>query len=222
MNTRPAGRARPCVRRRHRSQAFTVLDHDHFGRAIGHALGDPGVTRQLPVLAVHRHEETRPDQRDHELELLLAAVPGDVHVLEPFVHDLGTRAARCGSSRARSPARFRESRAPRTRRCRPRRASRGGDRRSRCARAPPAVRLASPSSCRRSGGGVVADVAVTDLQARPGSSGSRAAARSASSRHAAADERDLALELRREIDHDLHPVEAGRERGDDDLARRRR
>ena len=39
--------------------------------------------------------------------------------------------------------------------------------------------------------------------------------------HAAADERDLAVELRREIDEDLHPVDARREHRDDDLARAR-
>src|SRR5688572_26481551 len=36
--------------------------------------------------------------------------------------------------------------------------------------------------------------------------------------HAAAHERDLAIELRGQIDDDLHPVEARRERRDDDLA----
>ena len=36
--------------------------------------------------------------------------------------------------------------------------------------------------------------------------------------HAAADERDLPLELRREVDQDLHPVDARREHRDDDLA----
>ena len=36
--------------------------------------------------------------------------------------------------------------------------------------------------------------------------------------HAAADKRDLAIELRRQIDDDLQPVEARRERRDDDLA----
>ena len=38
--------------------------------------------------------------------------------------------------------------------------------------------------------------------------------------HAAPDERDLAIELRREIDEDLHPVDARRERRDDQLAGR--
>ena len=38
--------------------------------------------------------------------------------------------------------------------------------------------------------------------------------------HAAADERHLAIELRREIDEDLHPVDARREHRDDDLALR--
>ena len=36
--------------------------------------------------------------------------------------------------------------------------------------------------------------------------------------HAAPDEGDLPLELRREVDEDLHPVDAGGERRDDDLA----
>ena len=36
--------------------------------------------------------------------------------------------------------------------------------------------------------------------------------------HAAADERHLAIELRREIHEDLHPVEARRERSDEQLA----
>ena len=36
--------------------------------------------------------------------------------------------------------------------------------------------------------------------------------------HAAADERDLAIELRREVDDDLQPIQARRKGGDDDLA----
>jgi hypothetical protein len=47
------------------------------------------VLGELPVLAVHRDEVARLDEGEHQLQLLLAAVPGDVHVLDPLVDHLG-------------------------------------------------------------------------------------------------------------------------------------
>ena len=69
--------------------------------------------------------------------------------------------------------------------------------------------------------GIVADVASRESARRRESADSRAAARSREfCDHAAADERDLAIELRREVDEDLHPVDARREGGDDQPAGR--
>ena len=47
-----------------------------------HALGDARMLRQLPELAVNRHEIARPHERQHQLQLLLAAVARDVDVLD--------------------------------------------------------------------------------------------------------------------------------------------
>ena len=60
--------------------------------AAHHPLGDAGVLRQLAVLAVNRHEVARPDQREHQLQLLGAAVSGDVDVLHVGRDDVGAAA----------------------------------------------------------------------------------------------------------------------------------
>ena len=65
---------------------------------------------------------------------------------------------------------------------------------------------------------VVADVAVANLHAGRDPQVSEPLRDLGVVDHAAPDERDPAVELRREIDQDLHPVEARREHRDDDLA----
>ena len=64
-------------------------------RALGghaHGLGQLGVVHEVAVLAVHRHEPLRLDDRQEGLELLLLGVAGGVHVLEAGVDDLGAEA----------------------------------------------------------------------------------------------------------------------------------
>ena len=73
-------------------QQVAVFGEEHFGPRIApreHARGDPGVLGEMPVFPMDRHEIARSDEREHELQLFLAAVPGDVHVLDAFVHDFG-------------------------------------------------------------------------------------------------------------------------------------
>ena len=65
---------------------------------------------------------------------------------------------------------------------------------------------------------VVADVAVADLHAGRDPQVAEPLRDLRVVDHAAADERDLAIELRRQVDEDLHPVDARREHRDDDLA----
>src|SRR5262245_57272497 len=64
-----------------------VLGQYHL-RARRDGLRDPGVARELAVLPMYRHEELRPDQRKHELELFRAAVPRDMDVLDALVDDV--------------------------------------------------------------------------------------------------------------------------------------
>ena len=47
---------------------------------------------EVAVLAVHRHEPLRLDDRQEGLDLLLLGVAGGVHVLDAGVHDLGAEA----------------------------------------------------------------------------------------------------------------------------------
>ena len=183
---------------------------------------DARVLRQLPVLAVNRHEVARPHERQHQLQLLFAAVPRDVDVLDPLVDDVGAAARDVVDHAAdrflvpgNRPRREHDrvvgaelhvavivDRDPRQRRHRL--ALRSGrqaeDVLGRIAR-----RRRSRGSARR-----------------PGCAGSPS--RWAISRvldHAAADERDLAVELRRQVHQDLHAVDARRERRDDQPARSR-
>ena len=66
--------------------------------------------------------------------------------------------------------------------------------------------------------GVVRDVAVANLHAGRHAQVAEALRDLGVLHDAAADERHLALELRREVDEHLHPVDARRERGDHQLA----
>jgi hypothetical protein len=67
-------------------------------------------------------------------------------------------------------------------------------------------------------GGVAADFRVADLQAGRNAQVSEALGDLGVLNHAASDKGDAAIELRRQIDEDLHPVDARRERRDDQLA----
>ncbi len=69
-----------------------VLGEDDLGLRLASgedARRDPRVLRQLAVLAVHRDEEARPHQRQHQLQLFFAAVSRHVHVLDPLVDHVG-------------------------------------------------------------------------------------------------------------------------------------
>src|SRR6185295_14209956 len=66
-----------------------VLDEKDAIRRDAHALGQPRVPQQVPVLAVHRHEVPRPGEAQHQLEILLAGVAGDVDERVVLVEDLG-------------------------------------------------------------------------------------------------------------------------------------
>ena len=156
-------------------------------------VGDPGVPRELAVLPVYRHEVARPDQREHQLQLFLAAVPGDVDVLHALVDRPRRRAARCGSSPGRSPSRCPESPAPRTPPCR-----RGSSLTCRWSSMAMRDSAASGSPCEpvqmqtTSCAGIAADVAVADLHAGRDPQVAEPLRDLRVLDHAAADERHLA------------------------------
>ena len=227
ISTRPTG-ALPAMRApvasKRRTSPFSASRTSGLGsRPREHPLGDARVLRQLAVFAVDRHEVARPDQRQHQLQLFLAAVAGHVHVLDAFVDDVGA-AAREVVHHAADRLLVAGNRARREH--------------DRVVRAELHVAVVVDRDARqrrhrlalRSGGQaqhvlrrVAADVASRESARRPGCAGSRAAARSREfCDHPAADERDLAIELRRQVDEDLHPVDARRERRDDQPAGRAR
>src|SRR5512145_875129 len=86
--SRPIGsssvRAASASRRTPLASSSTASDsrsYTHPREAIGgepHLLGQPGVAEEVAVLAVDRDEEARADQVEHELQLLLGRVAGDV------------------------------------------------------------------------------------------------------------------------------------------------
>ena len=119
---RLAGDARAVVVELHDVAVLGQQDLAASVAAGEHALGDPRVLRQLAVLAVDRHEVARPDQRQHQLQLFLAAVAGDVDVLDALVDHVGAAAGDVVHHPADRLLVARESRAPRTPRCRPGRA----------------------------------------------------------------------------------------------------
>ncbi len=53
-----------------------------------HTPGHARMLRQLTILAVDGHEIARPHEREHQLQLFVAAMAGDVHVLDPLVNDV--------------------------------------------------------------------------------------------------------------------------------------
>ena len=92
IRIRPTAPSRPCALRARRTGAGRRFrPGEHFRARLApreHARGDPGVLRELAVFAVNRHEVARLDERQHQLQLFLAAVAGHVHVFDAFVHDL--------------------------------------------------------------------------------------------------------------------------------------
>jgi hypothetical protein len=59
-----------------RSSPFSASGTSGRGSRPSNARGDPPVLGRLPVFAVDRDEESRLDERQHQLQLFLAAVPG--------------------------------------------------------------------------------------------------------------------------------------------------
>ena len=206
-------------------QDVAVLGEEDLGPRIApleDALGDPAVLRELPVFAVHRDEEPRLHQRQHQLQLFLAAVPGHVHVLDALVDHLGAAAGQVVDHAADRPlVAGNRSRGQHHRVV-------GADlhvpvvvdrdaRQGRHRLALRAGREAEDVLCR-----IVADFRVADLDAGRNPQVAEPLRDLGVAHHPAPDERDLAIELRREIHEDLHPVDAGREGGDDQLAGRAR
>ncbi len=191
-----------------------VLRQQHLHRASRpgqHALRDAGVLRQLPVFAVHRHEVARAHQRQDQLELLLGAVAGHVHVLHAVGDDV-----RAAPGHVAHGARDRLLVAGN----RPRREHDrvvgtqaheavvvDGDARQRRLRLALRAGRDAQHVLRR----VVGHVAVADLHARRHPQEAEALRDLGGLLHAAADERDAPLELHREIDQHLHAVDARRE-----------
>ena len=79
----------PPSRARADLDAGAVLDEKDPFRRDPHALGQPRVPEQVAILAVHRHEVSRPGEAQHQLEILLAGVTGDVDEGVVLVEDLG-------------------------------------------------------------------------------------------------------------------------------------
>ena len=171
---------------------------------------------------MNRHEVARLHEREHQLQLFLAAVARHVHVLDAFVDDFGAAPrdvihdAADGLFVAGNGARREDDgvvgpelhepvivdRDPRQGRHR--------------------LALRSGRQAQDVLGRVAVDVGVADLHARRDAQIAEPLRNLGVLDHAAAEERHLAIELRGEIDEDLHPVDARRERGDDQASRRAR
>src|SRR4030095_4648375 len=85
----PVEHARAALADLHRG---AVLDQEDPLRRNAYALGQARVAEEVAVLAVHRHEVPRPSEAQHQLEILLAGVPGDVDEGVVLVEDLGAAA----------------------------------------------------------------------------------------------------------------------------------
>ena len=81
----PSTNVMPACTRSIDSDPLADLDHvavladDHVVARDAHLDGEPGVMLEMPALAVDRDEPPRPDQREHEPELLLGRVTAGVH-----------------------------------------------------------------------------------------------------------------------------------------------
>ena len=194
-----------------------VLRQQDF-RAPRHPAGDAGVPGKLAVLTVYRHEVARPDQGKHQFQLFLAAMSGNMDVFEAFVDQFGASFGDMvhhpadGLLVARN---FTRREHDDVLRLQPDVAvvvdGNPGER-----------RLGLPLGARAEAHDVlsreVADVAVLDLHAGRDPEIAQPLRDLGVVDHPAADERHSAVELRREVDDDLHPIDARREGGDDDLA----
>ncbi len=205
------------------AHAVAVLGEQHpaGGRqSAGDHLGDAGVAGELPELAVHRHEVARPHQRQHQLELVDAAVPRDVDVPRVLGHDLDLALGQVvdhpanrplvagnGAGREHHGVVGPERHVP---------VLVDGDARQRRLR----LALRSGDQADDVAGGEARDVGVLDADAGRHPQVAEALGDLRVLLHAAADERDVAIELGRQVDDELHAVDARRERGDHDLARR--
>src|SRR5438128_836002 len=72
--------------------AGPVLDQEDLVRLEADRLGEPRVAEQVSVLAVHRDEVARTREVQHQLQVLLASVAGDVDEGVVLVEDLGAQA----------------------------------------------------------------------------------------------------------------------------------
>ena len=200
-----------------------VLGEHDLGPRIA-SLEDPrrdaAVLRQLAIFAVHRDEEPRLDQRQHQLQFLFAAVARDVDVLDAFVDHVGAAAGEVVDDPAdRLLVAGNRSRRQHDGVVRPDLdVAVIVDRDARQRRHRLALRAGREAEdvLRR----VVVDLRVANLHAGRDPQVAEPLRDLGVAHHAAADERDLAIELRREIHQDLHAVDARRERGDDQLAGR--
>ncbi len=176
------------------------------------------MARQLPVLAMDRHEIARTHERQHELQLLFAAVPGNMHVLEPLVDHLG---AASGDVVDHSSDGFF---IPRDGTCREHHGvarshfhvavivdADAGQRGVRFA-------LRSCGDAHDLARHTIGHLAVADQDAWRDRQISKTLRDRGIVDHAAADKRHLTAEPRGQIHENLHPVDARRERGDDQLA----
>jgi len=202
-----------------------ILGEENLGLRVAsgeHALGHAGMLRQLAILAMDRDEVARAHEREHQLELFLAAVAGDVDVLDAFVNHVG---AAPGKVIDHAPDRLL---VPRNR------ARRDHDRvvvsdldeamvvdghaRQRRHR----FALRSGTEAQHVLRGVARDVGIANLDAGRYPQIAEALRNLRVLNHPAPDECDFAIELRRQIHEDLHPVGARCERRDDQFSRRAR
>src|SRR5215510_9058875 len=207
--------------RRIEADDIAILGEEHFDavrRSGRHPPGHPRVPRELAVFAVDRNEVPGTDQREHQLQLLLAAVPRHVDVLDSVMDDVGPApghvvdhardrllVARNGTRREHHGVVGPQlhvpvvvDRDPRVRRLR--------------------LALRSGREAQDLVGRVALDLHVADLHACRNPEESEPLGRFRVLNHAAADQGDHAIELRGEIDEDLHPVDARGERRDHELA----
>src|SRR5262249_21658302 len=64
----------------------------HVFRRDTHAMGHSSMLHQHTILAVHRHYIARAEQRQHQLDLLPAAMPRYVHLRTPLIVHICTLA----------------------------------------------------------------------------------------------------------------------------------
>ncbi len=187
-----------------------------------HPLRNARVLRELPVLAVNRHEVTRPNQRQHQLDLFFAAVAGDVDVLDALVNHLGAAAREVvdhpadGLFVARNRARRQHDGVPGTELHAA--VVVDGDSRERRGR----LALRTGTEAEDVLGRIAGDVRVSNLYTGRNAQISEPLRDLRIPDHPATDERDLAVELGGQVHEQLHAIDARRKGRDDQAAVRRR